>query len=131
MLSVSRYPRTYVEACERKIDAQIAAFNALKGGAELKAFAPLFFNHMVLALDRYFNHRARGGEGKDGNALNEVRMLCQSLSEGDKVKADSTIKYGAETAVLELAIGDKIVIDAEGFAALANAFFAELKKRYA
>ena len=60
MLSVSRYPKAYIEDCRGKVDTQLAAFQKLKGGAELRAFEPLFFNHMVLALDRYFNHRARG-----------------------------------------------------------------------
>jgi hypothetical protein len=44
---------------------------------------------MILALDRYVNHRARGLEGKDGNSLNEVRMIGTSLSEGDgRLQAD-------------------------------------------
>jgi hypothetical protein len=34
---------------------EIAAFSKLKGGAELEAFEPLFFSHMLLALDHYFN----------------------------------------------------------------------------
>jgi hypothetical protein len=132
MLAVKTYPKAYIDGCRRKVDAQLAAYRKLKRTPELVAFAPLFFNSMVLALDRYFNHRMRGNEGKDGNALNEVRMLCTSLTDGDgTLRADSTIKYDAKKAVLKLDIGDVIAIDVDAFEALAAAFFAEMRKKFA
>jgi hypothetical protein len=45
----------------------------------LEAFEGLFFNNMVLVLDRPFVHRVRMVTGKDCNSLNEVEMLCDSL----------------------------------------------------
>ena len=38
-----------------------------------------FFNDQVLLLDHMFVHRLTGIEGKDGNPLNEVRVLCNSI----------------------------------------------------
>jgi hypothetical protein len=131
MLSVSKYPKACIDGCQRKIAAQVAAFRKLKGGAELAVFEPLVFNHLILALDRYFNHRARGQERKDGNALNEVRMLCTSIAEGEgELQKDSTIKYQADKAVLGLGIGEKIAIDASRFEALAAAFFEEMRRKF-
>jgi hypothetical protein len=131
MLSVSTYPKSYIDDCCRKTGGQIAAFNKLKGGAELKAFAPLFFNHMLLALDHYFNHRARGQEKKDGNPLNEVRMLANSIMENDAVlAADSTIKYDPGKAVLKLRVGDKIALDADAFQRISDAFFDDMKAKF-
>ena len=51
------------------------------GRAAVDAFVPRFFNGLVLQLDYSFVHRTRNLEGKDGNPLNEVRVLCSSLFE--------------------------------------------------
>jgi hypothetical protein len=64
-------------------------------------------NNLTLVLDSYFVHRTRAIEGKDGNPLNEVRMLCNSILRSKGVlSADKTIKYEADTAVLKLRVGD-------------------------
>ena len=47
------------------------------------AFEARFLSHLVLALDDYFLHRGRTIEGKDGNPLNEVRLLCDSIKDND------------------------------------------------
>lgn len=133
MLAANTYPAEYIEGCRSRIDAELGAWGALSsgGGAAVEAFEPRFFSTMVLDLDRCFVHRTRGMEGKDGNALNEVRMLAESILQHDGVMtADRTIKYKPESSVLGIAIGERIRIDAAGFAALADAFFAELRKRF-
>lgn len=76
-------------------------------------------------------HRTRAIEGKDGNPLNEVRMLCNSILRGHRVLcADRTIKYRAEASVLKLAIGDEIRLDEGRFRVLADAYFAEIQARF-
>jgi hypothetical protein len=42
-------------------------------------------NNMTLVLDRYFVHRLRVVTGKDGNPLNEVELLSDSIMNNDGV----------------------------------------------
>lgn len=56
--------------------------------ARARGFEPMFFNHFVMALDNYFVHRARNLEGKDGNPLNEVRLLANSPMSSGGVLTD-------------------------------------------
>jgi hypothetical protein len=128
MLGVSTYPKEYIDSARAAVQAQLAAYEQVRG---TEAFEPLFFNHMVLALDHYFCHRLRGREGKDGNALNEVRVLCTSIMEGGgRLVADKTIKLKAATSLLHHGVGDEIRLNADDFRLLADAFFAELEARY-
>jgi hypothetical protein len=134
MLSVSSYDRSYVDGCRAAFDAQLAAWEAVAAtasGKAVAAFEPRFCTTLVLALDHYFLHRGRGQEGKDGNPLNEVRMLCTSImSHGGVVTEDKTIRYRPTDAVLELAIGDEIRLAPADVALLAKAFFAEIESRF-
>lgn len=139
MLAVTSYPEVYVQLTAAKVDEQLAAYAALeaavkgnpKAEAALAAFAADHFNAMLVALDHHFMHRMRGAEGKDGNPLNEVRMLTDSLMEHDDVLQDNkTIKYRAEKAVAGIAVGQKVALDAETFGRLARAYVAEIGKRF-
>lgn len=134
MLCVNAYPLDYIATCRAGVEAQLASFRqmmAKPAKSTAPAFESQFFNHMLLALDHYFMHRARAAEGKDGNPLNEVRMLCNAIMEnGAVLQADKTIKYKPENTVLHIAIGDKVKLDAEGFTRLAHAFFDEIKKKF-
>jgi len=123
------------------IDAQLAAHRtltaALAGGppeakAALEAFDAAFFNTMVVALDRPFVHRLRVSTGKDGNALNEVELIVDSLLNNDGVlRGNNVIRYVPEDAVVKLKVGDRIQLTADEFERLATAFFAELEARFA
>jgi hypothetical protein len=47
----------------------------------------------------------------DGNPLNEVRMLCDSiLRNGGVLAADKTIKFNPAQSVLKLRVGDPITL---------------------
>jgi hypothetical protein len=92
---------------------------------------PHFFNNLVLALDSYFVHRARAKEGKDGNPLNEVRILCNSLvNHHGLMSADKTIKYGPAKAVLTYRMGGEIKLSEADFRNLSSAVFAEIERQY-
>ena len=97
----------------------------------LASFEPAFYNHMILALDGYFGDRARNKEGKDGNPVNEVRMLCSSLlHDNGKLAADKTIKWRPEQSVLGYSVGDEIRLTTADFSRLSKAFFTELESKY-
>ena len=83
MLMVGSFTKDYVDACRAKVAAQLASYRTVLAAkpSGIEAFERQFFNHMILALDHYFVHRGRTMEGKDGNPLNEVRMLCDAIME--------------------------------------------------
>ena len=144
MLSIASYTREYIDTCRSTVAMTVAAYENLgaavttSAGTDvapvefaLSSFEPAFYNHMVLALDGYFGNRARNKEGKDGNPLNEVRMLCGSLMHnGGRLEADRTIKWRPETSVLGYQIGDEIRLTTADFSRLSNAFFADLESKY-
>jgi len=133
VLSVSSYAKDYVDACRAKVAAQLASYRNVLAAkpSEIDAFERQLFNHMILALDHYFVHRSRTMEGKDGNPLNEVRMLCTAIMENEgRMSADKTIRYKPETSILKFKAGDEIRLSADDFARLSAAFFDEVEKRY-
>jgi hypothetical protein len=86
---------------------------------------------MVLVLDRYFVHRLRMVTGKDGNPLNEVEMLWDSLMNNDGIlRGSNVIKLIPDQSVLKLSIGDPIRITEEEFERLSAAFFAEIESKF-
>ncbi len=69
--------------------------------------------------------------GKEGNPLNEVEMICDSLLNNNGILRDSNvIKYIPDQSVVKLNVGDKIRITAEEFERLSAAFFAELERKF-
>ncbi len=107
MLCVNSYTKNYINQCRSRTESQVAAYKKLvttarrkAGAGELAAvdsFEPHFFNNLVVVLDSSFVHRSRTLELKDGNPLNEVRMICNSILQNDDVmSADKTIKFNPE-----------------------------------
>lgn len=128
MLGVKTYSKEYVAQARARTAADIEAFKTAGAGPDLEH---RYFNNLVLALELSFVHRLRGVEGKDGNPLNEVRVLAQSLMENNGVlTVDKTIKWAPDTSVLGYAPGDAIRIGAADFARLAEAFFAGIESRF-
>jgi hypothetical protein len=148
MLGMPNYPQEYIDACRSKVDSDVAAYSnfvSAAGGpaAEAGSFETAYFTNLVLLLDYLFVHRLAGPEGKDGNPLNEVRMLCNSIlnsrpavqqyggkSAGVMVP-EKTIKYSDEKSVLGYQIGDEIQINKEQFERIPKAFFDELQRKFA
>jgi hypothetical protein len=141
MLGRKDYTKHELEAATVAIDKQVVAYNKLSAAVEatgdpkvqaaLEGFEPLFFNNMVIVLDRYFVHRLRQVTGKDGNPLNEVELLTESLMNNDGVlRGNKVIKLVPEASVLGLDTGDRIQLTASSFDRLAKAFLTDLDRKF-
>jgi hypothetical protein len=144
MLSRNSYDQQYIDDCRAKIESQVGAFRKVvsvaselpdecevKLDAAMQAFESVFFNNMVLVLDNYFANRSRTIEKKDGNPLNEVRVIVGSLTNNDGlVTFDKSIKMDPAKSVLHYQIGDQIKVNDERFTKLSAAFFTEIEKRF-
>lgn len=137
MLSMTTYDPTYIEAVRAAVRQRSEAIITLRtaagdtGASAVDEFETTFFNDQVIRLDAAFVHRMRGREGKDGNALNEVRVLSGSLLEhGGIVTIEKSIKWTPATTVLGLDAGDTIAVRADEFARLADAFLIDLEAKY-
>ncbi len=144
MLGVSSYSQDYVDTCRARVASQVAAYDRLIAAARagstdgatglddaIDAFEPAFYTTMVLTLDNCFCHRLRGKEGKDGNPLNEVRVLCSSMLHNESVfTPDKGIKLRPDASILGHDAGDAVSVRGADFARLSDAFFAELELRF-
>ncbi|MEO7720026.1 MAG: hypothetical protein ABIY70_27875 [Capsulimonas sp.] len=134
MLSMNSYPKEYIDQCRARMEAQLAAYRLFVDTAPkaaIDALAPLFFSNLVIVLESSFMHRSRTLEGKDGNPLNEVRMLCSSVLQNQGVlTADKTIKYNSAKAILKIEIGQEIELTEADFVRLSQAFFTEVEVKF-
>lgn len=141
MLCMNNYEPAYINECRTRVQAQLTAYQTLMAAASkhddqplntaFTAFEPVFFNNMVLLLDQLFVHRSRALELKDGNPLNEVRVLCNSLLTNNvKLVADKQIKLNSAKSVLGYKVGDEINLSEEDFIRLSGAFFGEIEKKF-
>ena len=130
------YTRDELDRGRKAIADQVAAYAALakavpEGTAALGDFEWRFFNNMALVLDRLYVHRLRVVTGKDGNPLNEVELICESLMNNDGVlRSNNVVKYVPEQAAVGLKIGDPIRLSAVDFERLSNAFFTDLERKF-
>jgi protein involved in polysaccharide export with SLBB domain len=86
---------------------------------------------MVMVVDDYFLHRSRNLELKDGNPLNEVRVICNSLRDNDgMMAADKQIKMDPDSSVLKLQVGDEINLSIDDLQRLSEAFLSEIERKY-
>jgi transcription antitermination factor NusG len=134
MLGVATYPKEYIANSQKAVKAQAAAYAKFAAtSSDAKAaqkFETIYFNNLTMAMDLYFVHRLRKLTGKDGNALNEVRNVTNSLMEnGGVVMEESTFKLDPEASVLGYEVGDKVAITAGDFAKLSKAFYAEVQSK--
>ncbi len=140
MLGMKSYPKESIASCRARIKRDMKAYSELPVTAK-KLLEHTFFNNLLLALEYSFVHRLAGSEGKDGNPLNEVRVLCNSLVlNGGKVQVErlpnwpmsavSGLRLPPAKSVLGLKPGDKIALTESDFTRLSDAFFIELEKRF-
>ena len=141
MLGRKTYTREELDRARTAIAGQLAAYRGLAEAvdatsdlgaqAALEAFEPHFADALTLALDRLFVHRLRAVAGKDGNPLNEVAVLAESLvADGGVVRPGGGIKLEPERSVLELVPGDAIALSTADVERLADAFLGEIESRF-
>ncbi len=129
MLGRASYSPDYIKAVDDRVTRVLKAFDKAKPAEPFASDALL---DIVLGLEMAFVHRLRGQEGKDGNPLNEVRMIVASVLEfGGVMTADETIKWKPEASVTGLKLGDKIVLSRKQVQALADAFIEEIAAKFA
>ena len=145
-MSISAYPQQYIDEARARIAEQARAFDAMAqavrgagtaegarsaAGTALDALEPEYFANLVMALDSHFVHRSRGQERKDGNAMNEVRVLVNSIQHHDSIMtAEKGIRLDAARSVLGIEYGARISIDRVGFERLAAAFLEAVEATY-
>jgi len=128
VLGRANYPVAYIKAVNTRVDRVLKAFDQAKPA---EPFASEALLDVIVGLEMAFVHRLRGQEGKDGNPLNEVRMITGSVLEfGGVMTLDKTIKWKPEASVTGLKNGDKIALDRKQVGKLVDAFFEELAKKY-
>jgi hypothetical protein len=142
MLGRKEYTQEELDQATAAVDKQLAAYKKLvkvidgatsdaKVTAARATFEPLFFNNLIVALDRFFVHRIRPVTGKDCNPLNEVELIAESLiNNGGVMRVGKVIKYVPEQTVVKLEDGDKIKLTPAQFERLSKAFLAEIKSRF-
>lgn len=135
MFCVKRYTQEYIDECRRKVNLLLATYknlvNLVESHEAIESFENVFFNNMVLVLDAFFSNRSGAIEEKDGNAINEVRVLCDSILNNKNIMlADKTITLDPEKSVLKHKAGDEIRLGAVDFMQLSNDFFWEIEKKY-
>jgi hypothetical protein len=140
MLGRKTYTQEELDHARTAIHEQLGAYRALadaidgsdpEAAAAVEALEPVLFNNMTLVLDRYFVHRLRGVTGKDGNPLNEVELLSESLMNNDGVlRGNNVVKFKPEQSVTGLEPGERIRLGADEFERLAGAFLADLEAKF-
>ena len=138
MFGRKTYNQEELDHAKAIVDRQLAAYQSLvkavagqKVDSTLGGLEEELFNNMVIVLDRLFVHRLRMVAGKDGNPLNEVELICDSLMNNNGImRGNNVVKYVADHSVVRLAIGDQIRLTATQFEQLAAAFFTELERRF-
>jgi len=141
MLGTKNYTPQYIHECNARIQRALDGYRRLAGAPD-EAFESSYFSNLVLLLEYFFVHRLRTVEGKEGNALNEVRILCNSILGNNSVMttdnvADlsaftglNTIKLSPERSVLKYRPGDSIRLTQADFVRLSEAFFAEMERKF-
>lgn len=130
MLGMKTYKKDYIDACRARVDANVRAYKK-QAGKDPKEFEWRYFNDQVLLLDYMFVHRLSGVEGKDGNPLNEVRMISGSLMQsGGVMTPEKSIRMKPAVTVVKYEFGDDINVTESDYARLAEAFFAEIETKY-
>jgi hypothetical protein len=135
MLCVNGYSQEFINQRREQVHSQLESYRALianvKDNAAIEAFEAHFFNNMLLVLDNLFVNRSRTMEKKDGNPLNELRTLVNSLLNNDGIMLEEkSVKLDPKKSVLGFKVGDEIRLNEAQFVAIFHAFFAEIEAKF-
>jgi hypothetical protein len=138
MLGRKSYTQEELDSARAAVARQLDAYGSLVDAASGGKVRPVpdeieatYFNSMVLVLDRLFVHRLRVVTGKDGNALNEVELLAESLINNKGIlRGNNVVKLVPDDSVLKLQVGDPIRLSAVDFERLSSAFLAEIEAKF-
>jgi hypothetical protein len=141
MLGRKNYTKEEIDTGRAMVEADLRAYRRLPDAAKTKEFEAVFFNRAIQLLDYMFVHRLRAIEGKDGNPLIEVRVLCNSILLNDgrlqvetppewPMSAGRALKLPPEKTVLKLKAGDVVKLSEADYVRLSKAFFAVLEEKY-
>lgn len=87
--------------------------------------------NILSSITFHFCHRSRGKEKKDGNPLNEVRILCNSMMTIHNIMdKDKTIKFKPDKSNLTYKVGEEIKLNKGDFVLLSKVFFDEIESIY-
>ncbi|HEY2053875.1 MAG TPA: hypothetical protein VGH14_08080 [Solirubrobacterales bacterium] len=124
MLLRTGYDRHYVADCRESVGAAVEELRRVGAGSAA-------WNQLVVALDRWFGIRNPKVEGRDGNPINEVRVIAESVTEhGAVLTIPKGIRLSPEAAVLGFEPGEEISLDGDAFERLFDAFLAEVEERF-
>ena len=124
MLLRTGYDRHYVATCRESVGAAVEELRRVQAGSAA-------WNQLVPALDRWFGIRNPRVEGRDGNPINEVRVIAESVTEhGSVIVVPKGIKLAPETSVLGFEEGEEISLDGDAYERLFDAFLTEVEERY-
>ena len=129
MTGRNRHSREELEACRDNVDALLAAWQSNE--VDDATLESLVFGQAVIALDAWFGHRPSDVQGRDVDALVEVRVLADSIiGNGGTLRVRDSTPWASERTVLGLEVGDDVVVTADGYERLAAAYFAALERAF-
>ncbi len=123
------YTSDEIEACRDSCDALLAVWAT--NDVEDSTLESLVFLQAVVVLDAWFVHRDRAIEGDNGNPMNEVRVISDSVvSHAGTLHVPEPIRWQPDRTVLRFAVGDEVEMTADRFERLAAAYLAAIEATY-
>jgi hypothetical protein len=124
MLLRTGYDRHYVANCRESVGAAVEELRRVGAGSAA-------WNQLVPALDRWFSLLNPKVEGRDGNPINEVRAIAESVTEhGSVMTVPKGIKLRPDASVLGFEEGEEITLDGDAFERLFDAFLTEVEAKF-
>lgn len=134
MLARTSYDPAQIATARAAFAEMVEGWRSVAARSEARARAAAeaqVFAQMLVALEGWFVHRARAQEGKDGNALHEVRLLALGVTEnGGRFPEPGPVRWRPEQSLTGLRPGDPIRMTEALFSKLAEAFLAAMTERF-